>query len=156
MGGRKGQDGHSGAGGSGNADASQGLDGQAAHAPGPAPGGADAPALTPLSPQQAFFSRRYQCRELERSHFPALEQLEDFDLVIAIGHHQLRGAALSLKSLVELRIGSPATVQRRLKRLKDLGFVVQSRSAQDHRSQLLSLHPSVLARVVELLSAARP
>jgi len=80
-------------------------------------------------------------RSFERRHLPFLRSREDCDLVIAIGAHQERGTPLTLKQLYGLDIGSMATLQRRLSRLKRLGVVVHRRSPRDGRNMELELSP---------------
>jgi hypothetical protein len=73
-----------------------------------------------------------------------------------IGFHQEAGIPFALKHLFDLNIGSAATVNRRLKRLKQLGLIRQKRSAQDGRMHHLTLSPGVLRifdRYGELLAA---
>jgi DNA-binding MarR family transcriptional regulator len=78
------------------------------------------------------------------------------DIVREIGCHQEAGQPLTLKDLYTLRLGSVATVQRRLSQLKRLGVVAQDRIDRDRRSYALLLSPSALkayARYISLIRA---
>ncbi len=86
-----------------------------------------------------IFEHLEQLRAFERRHLRFLQTLEDHDMVKAIGLYQARGKPLTLKQLSGLEIGSMATLQRRLARLKRLGVVVQRRSEVDRRNVELEL-----------------
>ena len=88
--------------------------------------------------------------DFRRHHMTFLRTLEDIDLVREIGLYQARGHPITLKLLFTKGIGSVATVQRRLNRLKRLGAVEQERSAHDGRVVHLSLSRSVLKSCVKL------
>jgi DNA-binding MarR family transcriptional regulator len=89
------------------------------------------------------FLKLHTLRAFEKQHLPWLQTLEDFDIVKAIGYHHEADMAFALKHLFEMDIGSAATINRRLKRLKQLGLVRQKRSARDGRVQLLTLRPGL-------------
>ena len=80
--------------------------------------------------------------DYRRRHLPFLKTLEDQDLVREIGLGQAMGHPLSLKQLFSHGIGSVATVQRRLARLRRLGIVEQAKSAHDKRVVKLMLTPA--------------
>ena len=80
--------------------------------------------------------------EFRRRNLAFLETLEDQEIVREIGHHQVLGAPLTLKQLVASGLGSVATLQRRLTRLKKLGVVLESRSPDDRRAVELTLSPA--------------
>ena len=91
----------------------------------------------------------------EKQHLPQLKTLEDHRLAHEIGYHQAQGKPLTLKQLFLLDTGSIATVQRRLRRLKQLGVIQQRRSASDRRVVELTLSPKyerVFARYALLLN----
>src|SRR5438105_2495381 len=77
--------------------------------------------------------------QLRRQHLPQLQTIEDHDLAREIGYHQALGEPITLKRLVLVGIGSVATLQRRLRRLKRLGLVRAKHSAGDRRSIELTL-----------------
>lgn len=89
------------------------------------------------------FGRLHELRTLQRRQMPLLHSIEDFDVVVEIGYHEELGHPLTLKRLFLQNIGSVATVQRRLSRLKRLGVVLQTRSPRDRRNLELSVSPEV-------------
>ena len=104
-----------------------------------------------------IFAHLRKLRAFEQRHLAFLLTLEDFDVVHAIGMHQEGGALLTLKHMLAYDIGSVATLQRRLARLKRLGVVLESRSAHDRRNVHLELSPRTLRtfqRYSALLGAA--
>ena len=82
-------------------------------------------------------------RVFEKRHLPFLETVEDLDVVREIGFHQEIGHPLNLKNLFSQDIGSVATIQRRLRRLKALGVVHQRRADHDKRNVELTISPRV-------------
>ena len=84
--------------------------------------------------------------EFRRDHLPFVKTLEDLDIVRQIGAHQEAGRPITLKLLFLRGIGSIATVQRRLSRLKRLGVVHQARATNDKRIVELKLAPAVIVR----------
>jgi DNA-binding MarR family transcriptional regulator len=96
-------------------------------------------------------------REFEKEHFSVLRTLEDYNLVREIGYYQAEGRPLTLKQLFLLDVGSSATVQRRLRRLREAGVIQQRRAAADRRAIELSLSPKftkTFEKYGELLYAA--
>ena len=91
------------------------------------------------------FSTLRARRVYEREHLPFLLTLEDFDVIHEIGYHQESGRPLTLKLLFLQNIGSIATIQRRVRRLKHLGVVQQRRSDGDKRNVELTVSPDVIA-----------
>ena len=77
--------------------------------------------------------------EFRRRHLPFLKTLEDQDLIRSIGFSHAAGSPLSLKDLFAQGIGSVATIQRRLARLKRIGVVAQSTARHDKRVVTLTL-----------------
>jgi DNA-binding MarR family transcriptional regulator len=90
------------------------------------------------------FDTLRRVRAFEKRNLPFLEALTDFDLLTEIGYHQARGEPLTLKALLLQGVGSIATVQRRLHRLRKHGAIAQRRCAHDARSVELTLQPKVL------------
>ncbi len=88
-----------------------------------------------------IFEYLHLLRTFERRHFPFVRTLEDLDMLNLIGLHQERGVSLTLKQMLSFDIGSVATLERRLARLKKLGIVIQSRSEVDKRNVELKLSP---------------
>jgi hypothetical protein len=87
------------------------------------------------------FKTLHSLREFEKEHFGFLKTLEDYNLVREIGYYQAEGRPLTLKQLFLLEVGSAATVQRRLRRLREAGVIQQRRSAADRRAIELTLSP---------------
>jgi hypothetical protein len=90
------------------------------------------------------FAQLRSLAEFRRRHLAFLETIEDQDLVREIGHYQVLGAPVTLKQLLMLGLGSVATVQRRLQRLKHIGVVHQNQSADDRRVVELTLSPACM------------
>ena len=94
-------------------------------------------------------------RTFERRHFDSTKTVEDRDLLVEIGYHAMHGRPLNQKRLLLLGVGSAATVQRRLRRLLELGAIRQQRCRHDRRSVELDLSPKLIAAFAkygELLS----
>jgi hypothetical protein len=87
------------------------------------------------------FEYLHQLRTFERRHLPFIRTLEDMNMVFLIGLHQERGIPLTLKHMLSFDIGSAATLERRLARMKRLGIVTQARSELDRRNVELKLSP---------------
>ncbi len=87
------------------------------------------------------FEYLHQLRTFERRHLGFIHTLEDMNMVYLIGLHQERGVPLTLKHMLSFDIGSAATLERRLARMKRLGVVVQARSELDRRNVELKLSP---------------
>jgi hypothetical protein len=88
--------------------------------------------------------------EFRRRYMPFLKTLEDLDLLREVGFHQEAGNPITLKVLFLQGIGSVATVQRRLSRLKRLGVVHQTRVAHDKRLVQLTLSAAVFRDYVRM------
>jgi len=83
---------------------------------------------------------------------PFVKTLEDLDIIWEIGLHQEAGAPTTLKLLFLKGIGSVATVQRRLSRLKRLGVVHRSRATHDKRIVKLTVDPALLRKFHRLFA----
>ena len=70
---------------------------------------------------------------------PGLKTYKDFDIAIEIGYHERIGKPLSLKQLLLLEAGSPATVRRHLNKLIKNGFVIKSPNPNSQREVQLTL-----------------
>jgi MEDS: MEthanogen/methylotroph, DcmR Sensory domain len=90
------------------------------------------------------FAHLRSLAEFRRRQLPFLTTIEDQDLVREIGHYQVLGAPITMKQLLMLGLGSVATVQRRLQRLKRLGVVQQNHSRDDGRVIELTLSPGCM------------
>jgi hypothetical protein len=87
------------------------------------------------------FEYLQQLRTFERKHLPFVRTMEDLNMLYLIGLHQERGMPMTLKHMLSFGIGSAATLERRLARMKRLGVVTQSRSESDRRNVELKLGP---------------
>jgi hypothetical protein len=96
-----------------------------------------------MSKSLRIFNRLNLLSDFRRRHLPFVRTLEDLDLVREIGLHQANGEFATLKTLFLAGIGSVATVQRRISRLKRLGVVQQSKVEHDRRLVRLLLAPPV-------------
>jgi DNA-binding MarR family transcriptional regulator len=88
-----------------------------------------------------LFEKLRALRAFEKPHVDFAGTVEDYHLIGEIGSHQAKGKPLTLKQLSLLDIGSIATVQRRLRQLKELGLVKHRRAANDRRAIELTLSP---------------
>ncbi|MGD9786836.1 MAG: hypothetical protein AB7U30_02670 [Sulfuricellaceae bacterium] len=82
-----------------------------------------------------------QIGSFQKKHLSMLQSHEDYAIAAEIGYHQEIGKPLTLKQLFLLEIASPATVQRRLKRLINLGVVSKKYRQSDGRMVELGLSP---------------
>lgn len=82
-------------------------------------------------------------RAYKKKHLPFVQTMEDLDLLLEIAYHQELGTPLSMKQIYLLGIASVATVQRRLRRLRQHGAIVQFRSTDDGRNMHVRMTPKV-------------
>jgi DNA-binding MarR family transcriptional regulator len=85
------------------------------------------------------FERLRALRAFEVQHLLFLRTGGNHHLIVEIGYHQAKGEPLTLKQLFLLDFGSIATVQRDLRRLKELGLVETRRATSDRRAVELTL-----------------
>jgi len=83
-------------------------------------------------------------RAFKRRHLDFLQTREDCDVIVEIGFHQERGTPLTVKQLQLLGLASAPTLQRRLRRLRQVGAVVRRKSSADGRAVELVLSPKLL------------
>jgi hypothetical protein len=91
-----------------------------------------------------LFEKLRALRAFEKQYLDFFSTVEDHQLIGEIGYYQSKGKPLTLKQLFLLDVGSIATVQRRLRRLKELGLVQQRRSTSDRRAVELTLSPKCI------------
>jgi DNA-binding MarR family transcriptional regulator len=104
----------------------------------------------------SIFTKLSALRAFEKRHMRALRTIEDFELVHAIGYHQELGQPMTMKQVYLLGVASVATVQRRLRRLRQHGLVHQIRSKDDGRALELCLSPKLVklySKYAELLGS---
>ncbi len=95
-----------------------------------------------------------QLRKLEayaQKYFPCLQSRIDSVLIVEIGHHQEQGRPLTMKGLLLLKLGAPATVRRRLQRLVGLGLVHKRGANHDRRIRHLEVDPVMRMRFAKYL-----
>lgn len=90
------------------------------------------------------FAHLRATRTFRRRHLGFLETREDHDIVQEIGYHEEAGKPLTLKQLQMMGITSLPTLQRRLRRLRDVGAVVSRRMDGDARAVELTLSSKVM------------
>jgi DNA-binding MarR family transcriptional regulator len=103
-----------------------------------------------------LFEKLRALRTFEKQYLHFFSTAEDYHLIGEIGYHQVKGKPLTLKQLFLLDVSSIATVQRRLRRLKELGLVQHRRSTGDRRAVELRLSPKcdlVLTKYDALMSS---
>lgn len=74
----------------------------------------------------------------ERKYFPFIQSIEDRDIVLTIIASHKSKIPITLKDLLARNFGSPATIERRLARLKKLGLVQSRRDRHDRRVFVLT------------------
>lgn len=90
------------------------------------------------------FDKLRALKTFRKEHADIFGTLEGHHLVSEIGLYQAKAQPLTLKQLFLLDIGSVSTVQRRLRRLKELGLVRHRQAASDRRSIELTLSPKCI------------
>lgn len=90
------------------------------------------------------FARLKKIREFTRASLPGVSSIEDFDIVLEIGASQESGQPMNPKRLALLEIASPATVNRRLNRLVELGIIIKQVSQRDGRLIELRIAPDIV------------
>lgn len=98
-----------------------------------------------------MFQRLRRLRAFTQEQFPYLQSAIDNALVIEIGYYQEQGRPLTIKGLLLLKLGAPATVRRHLRTLVDLGVVQKRRASHDARICHLEIDPSVRMRFAKYL-----
>jgi len=90
-----------------------------------------------------MFQRVRKIQEFEQKHLPFLDTLLDAILVAEIGRREDLRQLLTVKELLLLDLGAPATVRRRLNRLVRLGIVHKNHVQRDMRIQQLTVDRTV-------------
>lgn len=101
------------------------------------------------------FGKLRALRHLQKKLLPVLHTAADLDIVLELGYSQDCTRPLGTKALLALNLGAPATISRRLSRLKKLG-IVRVRSTQgDGRRHDLVLSASFRRNFESLSRASR-
>ena len=98
-----------------------------------------------------MFQQLRRLQAFTQKHFPCLQSPIDNALIVEIGYYQEQGRPLTIKGLLLLKLGAPATVCRRLQRLVDLGLVHKRRANHDRRIFHLEIDPTVRMRFAKYL-----
>jgi hypothetical protein len=96
--------------------------------------------LSTIARRSSFEALR-KLRAFEKHNLPFLRTCEDRELACEVGYRQAVGRPLTIKEAFLLDIGSVATVQRQLRRLRHDGAIAQVRSKEDARVVNLTLTP---------------
>ena len=98
-----------------------------------------------------MFERVRRIQAFERKHFPCLKSPIDGLLISEIGYYQERGNPLTMKRLLLLRLGAPATIRRRVQRLIKSGVLHKRRVSHDRRIYQLEIDVVMRARYAKYL-----
>ncbi len=102
-----------------------------------------------------MFEKLRRLQAFERRIFPHLQSPLDSVLIAEIGYCQEQGRPLTVKGLLLLNLGAPATVNRHLQRLIRLEVIHKRRARHDQRVHHLELDASVrriYAKYLRLIS----
>lgn len=98
----------------------------------------------PVGIRADVFGTLLALRALEKALLPFVATREDMDLLCEIGHRQALGRPLTVSEALLPGLGSPATVQRRLQRLRAEGVLEAVHTGEDRRLSYLRLTPTAL------------
>lgn len=98
-----------------------------------------------------MFEHLRRLRAFERKHFPCVQTPLDSVLIAEIGYQQERGHPLTIKGLLLLELGAPATVRRRMQRLVSLGLIHKRRVSHDRRLWQLEIDSALRMRYSKYL-----
>ena len=101
------------------------------------------------------FDKLRKLRTFQRKLFPAIKTATDLDIVLEVGCAQESKRALGTKALFQANLGAPATISRRLERLKRLRVVEQRAAPDDRRRKHIILCAPILRRMNALLLQVR-
>lgn len=106
----------------------------------------------------SLFDKLRQLRTYAREQLQFLRTIEDYELVYEIAYRQARGSAITMNEALRLDLGSVATLQRQLRRLRHAGVIALDRHDADRRVTVISCTPrtmKALAGYAELLGSYR-
>jgi len=98
-----------------------------------------------------MFQQLRRLQAFAQKHFPCLQSAIDNVLIVEIGYYQEQGRPLTIKGLLLLKLGAPATVRRHVQRLVDLGLVHKRRANHDGRICHLEIDPEMRMRFAKYL-----
>jgi DNA-binding MarR family transcriptional regulator len=92
----------------------------------------------------ALFDKLRELRAFEREHLQFLKTIEDYALVGEVAYRQASGTPLTMNAVLRLELGSVATMQRQLRRLRQAGVISVERSEGDRRVVIVRLTPKAM------------
>ena len=98
-----------------------------------------------------MFQQFRRLQAFEHRHLPYLQSPLDGVVIAEIGHYQEQGRPLTVKGLLLLQLGAPATVNRRLQRLIRLGVIHKRHVRHDGRVYQLEIDSAVRATYAKYL-----
>ena len=102
-----------------------------------------------------MFAKLRAIGEFRKRHLAFLETVADYDLILEVGRREELGQPLTLKQLHLLGMTSVPTLQRRLRRLRQLRAIAQRRCKHDGREVELKLNPRLHRLFVRYLRVMR-
>ena len=105
----------------------------------------------------SLFDKLRQLRTYAREQLHFLRTVEDYALVYEIAHRQASGHAITMNEALRLDLGSVATLQRQLRRLRQAGVIALDRHDGDRRVTVISCTPrtmKAIAAYAELLGSS--
>jgi DNA-binding MarR family transcriptional regulator len=96
----------------------------------------------------ALFDKLRELRTFERGHLHFLKTIEDYDLVGEIAYRQASGQPITMNEALRLELGSIATVQRQLRRLRHAGVIAVERHDDDRRVTVITLTPKAMKALI--------
>ena len=102
-----------------------------------------------------MFGKLRRLQGFEHQHLPYLQSHLDSVLIAEIGYYQEQGRPLSVKGLLLLQLGAPATVNRHLQRLIRLEVIHKRHVRHDGRVYQLELDAATrrtYAKYLKLIS----
>jgi DNA-binding MarR family transcriptional regulator len=102
-----------------------------------------------------LFGKLKALRALQSRLLPAIRTSTDLDIILEVGAAQESNRSIGTKALFKARLGAPATISRRLERLRKLRVVEQQVAADDRRRKYLVLCAPARKRVETFARALR-
>jgi DNA-binding MarR family transcriptional regulator len=102
-----------------------------------------------------MFEKLRRLQGFEHQHLPYLQSPLDSVIIAEIGYCQEQGRSLTIKGLLLLQLGAPATVNRRLRRLIRLEVIHKRHARHDRRVYQLEVDAvarRTYARYLKLIS----
>jgi hypothetical protein len=94
-------------------------------------------------------------RVIQRKLLPAIRTATDLDIVLEVGCAQASNRTLGTTELFSTHLGAPATISRRLERLKRLRVIEHHAAANDKRRKYFLLSAPTRKQLNALLREAR-